>query len=83
MWTHLFGVWVGMVQSQGVEDVFAPQEQTVMVLVQKHSSQRELTVMTTEDRGPVGGHEVCGGRRGRRMDGWMDEREERRTEESV
>lgn len=82
-WTHLFGVQVGMVQSQRVQDVFTPQEQAVMVLIQKHSAQGKLTMVTTEDRGPVGGHEVCGGRRGRRMDGWMDEREERRTEESV
>jgi hypothetical protein len=52
-----------MVQSQGVEDVFAPQEQAVMVLVQKQSAQGKLTVVTTEDRGPVGGYKVCGRRR--------------------
>lgn len=56
---HLFGLAAGRSQQERVQDIFPSQEEAVTVLIQEDGGKRELAMMTTEDRRPVSGQQIC------------------------
>ncbi len=52
-----------MIQSQRVENILPSQEKPVVIFIQKHSRQVQISIETTENRGTICGQQIC--RKGR------------------
>lgn len=51
---HLFGICTGPVQEQGVEHIFAPDEEPVTILIQVEGAEAQEATVTKEEDGAVG-----------------------------